>query len=87
VLHSCEAADFVIDCAAKLPAQLIITGGGWKSRCGRVCSLSQMAPSSPQPGGDFVVCKAAPPQDITTSGATLTLSCPGKPDVKVSLGA
>ena len=32
--YSCEAADFVIDCAAKLPAQLIITGGGWQSRCG-----------------------------------------------------
>eukprot|EP01047_Picozoa_sp_COSAG01_P004444 COSAG01_NODE_146_length_24099_cov_25.341208_26_plen_203_part_00 len=42
-LHSCEAADFVIDCAAKLPAQLIITGGGWKSRRGtprRAPSLS-----------------------------------------------
>jgi hypothetical protein len=35
-LHSCEAADFVIDCVAKLPAQLIITCGSWKSRCGRV---------------------------------------------------
>ena len=34
-LHSCEAADFVIDCAAKLAAQLIITGGGWKSPRGR----------------------------------------------------
>ena len=32
--YSCEAADFVIDCAAKLPAQLIITGGGWQSRRG-----------------------------------------------------
>ena len=31
-LHSCEAADFVIDCAAKLAAQLINTGGGWQSR-------------------------------------------------------
>jgi hypothetical protein len=35
-LHSCEAADFVIDCAAKLSAQLIITGGGWQSDRGRV---------------------------------------------------
>jgi hypothetical protein len=31
-LHSCEAADFVIDCAANLAAQLINTGGGWQSR-------------------------------------------------------
>ena len=32
--HSCEAADFMIDCATKLVAQLIITctGGGWQSR-------------------------------------------------------
>ena len=29
-----ESADFKIDCAAKLPAQVIITGGGWQSRCG-----------------------------------------------------
>ena len=33
-LHSCEAADFLIDCAAKLRAQLIITRGGWQSRRG-----------------------------------------------------
>jgi hypothetical protein len=26
----------VIDCAAKIAARLIITGGGWQSRCGRV---------------------------------------------------
>jgi hypothetical protein len=70
-LHSCEAADFVIDCAAKLPAQLIITGGGWQSRRGRA---RQRRPKPPS-GGRLATCQDMPshaPRMSCYTGATST---------------
>jgi hypothetical protein len=68
-LHSCEAADFLIDCAAKLSAQLIITGGGWQSRRGRV----RGGPSRRAgPTGDCQDMPSHAPQMQLYMGATFT---------------